>query len=117
MSAQDYNTIEKRDEQQEEDDFVKLGRMAGNAIAEIYTPGQESRRAVGIVGESGEKASNASDGNAERERYGVQIACGLTQSNVALDKFNRDEASDERTNDSLPADEVGRIVQITPGQL
>src|ERR1044072_7164994 len=47
--------------------LVELDRMAGDAVAEVDSPGKRRRRAVGLVGQAGEEAADATDGDAERE--------------------------------------------------
>jgi hypothetical protein len=68
--------------------------MAGDAVAEVYGPREIGGSAVGVVGEAGEEASDASDGDAEGEGDGVEVAGGSAESDVAFDEFDGDEASD-----------------------
>lgn len=78
--------------------------MAGDAIAEVDGPGEIGGRAIGVVGESGQEASNAADGDAKGERDGVEVARRGADSDVAFDEFDGDEASGECTDDGLSAD-------------
>jgi len=46
--------------------------MAGNAVAEVYgqvfrDPGKRGGDAVGVVGQAGEEAADAADGDADTE--------------------------------------------------
>jgi hypothetical protein len=91
--------------------------MAGDAVAEVYGPGEICRRAVGVVGEAGEEASDASDGDAESEGDGVEVAGGGAESDVAFDEFDGDDASGERADDGFAAGEISGVVQTLPGEL
>lgn len=82
------NAIEGGNEQQEENDFVQLGGVAGDTVAEVDSPGQCCGRAVGVVGEAGEETADASDGDAECERDCVEISGGFAETDVALGEFN-----------------------------
>ena len=55
-------------ENDEEDDLVELGGMAGDAVAEVDGPRERGGGAVGVVGEAGEEAADAADDDAEAER-------------------------------------------------
>ena len=61
-----------------------MSGVAGDGVAEVDGPGKIGRRAVGVVGEAGEEASDASDGDAEGEGDGVEVAGGGSESDVAL---------------------------------
>ena len=91
--------------------------VAGDAVAEVDGPGEVSARAVGVVGEAGEEASDASDGDAEGEGDGVEVAGRVAQSDVAFGQFDADEAEDECADNGLAAGEVGWVVQAVRGQL
>jgi hypothetical protein len=94
-----------------------LGRVAGDGVAEVDGPGETGGSAVGVVGEAGEEASDASDGDAEGERDGVEVAGGGAESDVAFGEFDGDESEDEGADDGLASDEVGGVVQAVPGEL
>jgi len=111
------DAVEDWDKGQEEDDFVELGRVAGDAVAEVDGPGEICRRAVGVVGEAGEEAADASDGDAEGERDGIEVAGGGAESDVAFGEFDGDESEGQGADDGFAADEVSRIVQTVPGEL
>jgi hypothetical protein len=107
----------ERDQGQQEDDFVELSGVAGDAVAEVDGPGEIRGSAVGVVGEAGEETSDASDGDAEGERDGVKVAGGGAESDVAFGEFDGEESEDEGADDGFASDEVGRIVQAMPGEL
>jgi hypothetical protein len=91
--------------------------VAGDGVAEIDGPGEGGGSAVGVVGEAGEEAADASDGDAESEGDGVEIAGGLAESDIALDEFDGDEAEDESADDGLSAQQVGGVAEVVPGEL
>jgi hypothetical protein len=91
--------------------------VAGDGVAEIDGPGEGGGSAVGVVGEAGEEAADASDGDAESEGDGVEIAGGLAESDIALDEFDGDEAEDESADDGLSAEQVGGVAEVVPGEL
>ena len=115
-SAKDRNfgeeSVEERDQKQEECDFVELRWVARDAVAEVDGPREIRGSAVGVVGEAGEEAANASDGDAESERDGVQIAGGGAEPNEALHEFDSDEAGDEGSDDGFASDEVVGVVEV-----
>jgi len=108
--------VEERNQEEQEGDLVELGGVARDAVAEVDGPGEAGGRAVGVVGEAGEKASDATDGDAEGERDGVEVAGGMAQSNVAFDEFDGDEAAGEGTDDGFASDEVGGVVEVVHGE-
>ena len=116
-SAQDDNSAKDWNQSDEEDNFVELGGMARDAVAEVDGPGERGGGAVGVVGEAGEEAADAPDGDANSEGDGVEVASGLAESDVALHEFDGDEAEDEGANNGLAAHEVGGIVEVVPGEL
>ncbi len=90
--------------------------MAGDAVAEVYGPGEMSRRAVGVVGEAGEEASDAADGDAEGEGDRVEISGGDAQSDVTFDEFDSEEAEGKGSDDGFASDEVIRVVEVLQGE-
>ena len=72
--------------------------------------------AVGVVGEAGEEASDAADGDAEGQRDGVEVSGGFAETDVAFCKFDGDEAEGEGADDGFASDDVVRIVQMLPGE-
>jgi hypothetical protein len=91
--------------------------VARDAVAEVDGPGERGGRAVGVVGEAGEEASDAADGNTDGERDGVEVAGGLVESDVAFDQLDGDQASGERADDGFASDEIGGVVEAAPGEL
>ena len=91
--------------------------MAGDAVAEVYGPGEIGGGAVRVVGKACEEASDASDGDAEGEGNGVEVAGGSADSDIAFDEFDGDEASGEGADDGFAADQVGGVVQVVRGKL
>src|ERR1700729_731834 len=68
--------VEDDGERDEKEDLVELGGMAGDAVAEVYGPGQRGGGAVGVVGEAGEEAADAAYGDADAEGDGEEVAGG-----------------------------------------
>jgi hypothetical protein len=91
--------------------------MAGDGVAEVDRPGEIGGGAVGVVGEAGEEASDAADGDAEGEGDGVEVAGGVAQSDVTFGEFDADEAEDESAHDGLAAEEIFGVVQAVRGEL
>ena len=89
--------------------------MARDSVAEIYSPGESRRKAIRVIGEAGEEAADASDGDAERERDCVEIAGRGAKTDVALDEFDGDEAADQGADDGFAADQVLGIVEVVQG--
>jgi len=108
---------EDRDEKQEENNFVELGGMARDAIAEVDGPGEIRGSAVGVVGEAGEEAADAADGDSECEGDGVEVSGGLTESDVAFRQLDGEEAESQCADDGFASCEVRRIVQVVPCEL
>lgn len=109
--------MEDRDQGEQEEDFVELGGVAGDAVAEVDGPGEIRRRAVSVVGEAGEEASDASDGDTEGEGDGVEVPGGVAQSDVAFGEFDANQAEDESADNGFAAEEVGGAVQAVRGEL
>ena len=91
--------------------------MARDAVAEVDGPGEIGGSAIGVVGESGEKAADAADGDAEGEWDGVEIAGGLADADVALEEFDGDQAEDQGSDDGFSSHEVGGVAEVLPGEL
>ena len=49
--------------------LIQLRRMPADSIAEIDTPWQTGRNAIGPIGQAAGEASNASDSDADGERH------------------------------------------------
>jgi hypothetical protein len=91
--------------------------MARDAVAEVDGPGEIGGSAIGVVGESGEKAADAADGDAEGEWDCVKVAGGLVDADVALEKFDGDQAEDQGANDGFSSHKVGGVAEALPGEL
>jgi hypothetical protein len=91
--------------------------VAGDAVAEVDGPWEIRGLAEGVVGEAGEEASDASDGDAEGEWDGVEVAGGVAESDVAFGEFDGDESEGEGADDGFASDEVSGVVPAVPGEL
>jgi hypothetical protein len=109
--------MEDGNQGEKEEDFVELGGVARDAVAEVDGPGECRGRAVGVVGEAGEEAPDAADGDAEGEGNGVEVAGGGAESDVTFREFDADEAEGESTDDGFASDQVGGVVQAVQGEL
>src|ERR1044072_10013686 len=76
--------------------LVELDRVAGDTVAEVDSPGQRRRRAVGLVGQAGEQAAPAADGDAERERADPDQARRAGDAAGELVELDRDYAPGAR---------------------
>jgi len=85
--------------------------MARDAVAEVDGPWEIRGRAVGVIGEAGEEASDAANGDAEGERNGIEVAGGLAESDVAFSEFDSNQAERERADNGFASDEIGGVVK------
>jgi len=108
--------VEERNQEEQEGDLVELGGVARDAVAEVDGPGEAGGRAVGVVGEAGEEASDAADGDAKGERDGVEVTGGVTESDIALDEFDGDQAASEGADDGFASDEGGGVVEVVQSE-
>ena len=109
--------IKKRNQDEKKYDLVELGRMTVDAIAEVDAPWECGGSAISIVGESGQEAADATDGDAERKRNGVEVARRMPDANVLLHEFDGNEAKDKRADNGFPGNEVSGVVEIVPSEL
>jgi hypothetical protein len=100
-------------EQGKEEDLVKLGGMTGNAIAEVDSPGEVCRGAVGVVGEAGEEAADAADGDADAKRNGEEVSGAGVDVLEALDELDGEPATEKSANDGLAAGQE----EVSPSEL
>ena len=100
--------VEDRGEQEEEDDFVELGGMARDAVAEVDGPGERGGLAVGVVGEAGEEAADAADGDAEAEGDGEEVARTGADAEERLGDFHDEPAAEKASDDGFAAGEKKR---------
>ena len=96
-------TVEEEREGEEEEDFVELGGVAGDAVAEVDAPWEGGWGAVGVVGEAGEEAADAADGDADAERNGEEVSGAGVDVADALGEFDGDPAAEEPPDDGLAA--------------
>lgn len=95
--------VEEESKRDEEDHFVELGGVAGDAVAEVDAPGERGGCAEGVVGEAGEEAADAADGDADAERDGEKVSGAGVDSANALGDFNRDPSAEETADDGFAA--------------
>src|ERR1700756_3112233 len=86
--------------------------MPSYTITEIDAPWQTRRSTIRIVAQTGEEASDAPDGDADRKRHCVKVTGRSPQSDVTLHELNGNEPSDEGPNDRLAPNQIGRVVQV-----
>ena len=86
--------VERDRKQQEEENLVELGGVAGDAVAEVDRPGERGGDAVGVVGEAGEEAADAADGDAEAEWDGEEIAGAGFDVEDGFDEFDGEPAAE-----------------------
>lgn len=97
---------QKDDDQREEGDFVELRGVAFDAVTIVIAPGERRGDAVGLIGESGEKAADAADDGADGEGYGKQVSGGAGDAEEFLSEFGGDEAAEQGSDDGLAAEGV-----------
>src|ERR1043165_4588539 len=81
--------------------LVELDRVAADAVAEIDAPGERGGRAVGLVRQAGEKAADAADRDAERERADPDQSGRTPDAARQLVELDRDDAAGERAGDAV----------------
>src|SRR6185437_2041920 len=77
--------------------------MPRDAVAEVDAPGQRGRFAAGVVGEAGEEAADAADGDAEAERDGEEIAGAGADVRETFDEFDGEPPAEQSADDGLAA--------------
>lgn len=75
--------------------------MAADAVAEVDAPGQRGGRAVGVVGQAGEEAPDAANGDAEAERDGEEVAGAGADSCDCLGDLDGEPAAQQAADDRL----------------
>jgi hypothetical protein len=93
--------VEEESKRDEEDHFVELGGVAGDAVAEVDAPGERGGCSVGVVGEASEKAAYTADGDADAEWDGEEVSRAGVDSANALGDFNRDPSAEESADDGF----------------
>src|SRR5580700_7427005 len=96
-----HGASEKKSEHEKEENFVELDGVAADAVAEIDGPGERGGFAVGVVGEAGEEAADAADGDADAEGQGEEIAGAAADAGEAFDEFDADPAAEESADDGF----------------
>lgn len=99
----------KTAEQDDEENFVELGGMAAEAIAEVDPPRQRGDGASGLVINAGEEAANAPDGDAKAQRKGEEVPGPDGNAEQALGKFDSKESADQRADDGLAGKKKRRL--------
>src|SRR5208282_27947 len=89
--------------------------MAADAVAEVHAPGQRSGRAVGVIGEAGEETADASDGDADAQRDGVEVASALRDAELLFEPLDGNEASDQGADDGFSAHQIDRVAPVGEG--
>ena len=93
--------IKNDGERGEEDDFVELGGVAGDAVTEVDAPRERGGGAVGVVGEAGEEAADAADGNTDAERDGEEVSGAGADAGEELDEFDGEPAAEKPADDGF----------------
>ncbi len=91
--------------------------MARDGVAEVDGPSEIRGSAVGVVGEAGEEAADAADGDSDCEGDGVEVSGGLTEPDVAFRQLDGEQAEGQCADDGFASSEVRRIVQVVPGEV
>jgi len=86
--------------------------MARYSIAEVDSPRNACGIAVSVIRKACEETSDAANGDAYRQRDGIEIAGGGAKSDAAFHDFNEHEAEDQRSDDGLAAEKVRRVVKM-----
>jgi hypothetical protein len=105
--------VKSEREQGKEEDFVKLGRMTRDAVAEVYSPRKGRGCAVRIVGKTGEKASDTADADADAEGNGEEVTGARMNVLETLGDFDCDPAAKKSADDGLAA----RKEEVSPSEL
>jgi hypothetical protein len=82
-------------EQGKKENFVELGGMAGDAVAEVYSPRKVGGRAEGIVSKACKEAADAANGNADAKGNGEEISGPGVNVLEAFGNFDRQPAADD----------------------
>ncbi len=92
-------------EQGKEQDLVKLGGMAMDAVAKVNAPRKVGWRTKGIVCKASEEAADAPDGNPYAEGDGEEVSGAGVNVLKALGNFDGEPAPKKSTDDCLAARE------------
>jgi len=101
-------------EQEAEDDFVKLSGVSMDSVAEIDAPGEVGGDAVSVVGQSFEEASDAADADADEDGKDKPIASGFFKADAFLGDFDAEPPSGQAAGDGFAAEENFEFVAVGP---
>ncbi len=91
--------------------------MARDAVAEIDGPGKACGLAISVIRKAGEETSDTANGDAYRQRDGIEISGGGSESDAAFYDFHEREAEDQRSDDGLAAEKIRGVVKMLKGLL
>src|SRR6185312_3717723 len=77
--------------------------MTWDSVAEVDAPGKRGWLAVGVVGEAGEEAANAADGDADTERNSEKVSGTRADGEEAFYDFNGPPAAQQAAHNRLAA--------------
>lgn len=95
--------IKNDPENREEKDFINLRGVARNAVAKVDAPGKHGGFAVGVVGETGQEAPNATNGDAKAEWDGEEIAGAGANAGKEFHELHTAPATEQATDDRFAA--------------
>jgi len=87
----------------EEKDFVNLRRVTRYSVAKVDAPGKRGGFAVGVVGETGQEAPNATNGDAKAEWNGEEIAGAGADAGKKLHELHTAPATEQAADDRFAA--------------
>ncbi len=96
-----------------EDDLVELSGVAWNAVAEVDGPGEGCWFAVCVVGEAGQEAADAADGDAEAEWQGEEVSGAGANAGEGLGDLDGKPTAEQAADDGLAAGQQ----KSAPGEL
>jgi len=103
-------------EQEQKEDFVELGGMAADAVAEVDSPRQMRGLAVGVICQPCKEAADAANRDTDAERQRKQVAGPSLNSAEALDDFYANPSAQQAAHNGFAAwgDEQGKQVPGSP---
>src|SRR5262249_14087091 len=93
--------------------FIKLHRMAINAIAKIDAPWKRRGDAVGLIAQACKKASDAADRNSQGERNRKEVTCTARDATSPLHPFDTDNAAEQSADDRFTGKQIEKIVPMS----
>jgi hypothetical protein len=100
-------------DEEQDGDLVELRRVS-RAVAEIDRPGEIRVVAVGVIGQTGEEAADASDGDAEEEGGDISIAAAAVQAAEFFGDFDADPPAQQSADDRFAFSPDHRVVAVMP---